>query len=52
MVKQEKNMFICGECGMKYKEKELAEKCQAWCKENKSCNLDIIKHAVKDEKEQ
>ena len=43
-----KELHQCGECGLKYEDKETAEKCQAWCKEHKSCNLDIIKNSVKD----
>lgn len=42
-----KDLYRCPECGFQYKEKEWAEKCEAWCKEHKSCNLEIIKHAVK-----
>ena len=45
---QENILFQCEECGFKYKEKEWAEKCQAWCAEHKSCNLEIIKHATQD----
>lgn len=40
-------VFVCPECGMSYKEAEWAKKCAAWCKEHQSCNLEIIKHAVK-----
>jgi len=39
--------YRCNECGFYYAEKEWAEKCQQWCKEHNSCNLDIIKHAIK-----
>ena len=42
--------FECEECGLLYKEKAWALKCQEWCVKNKSCNLEIIKHSVKDEK--
>lgn len=44
----EKNnlLYQCPECGLKYKEKEWAEKCERWCKKHKSCNLEITKHAV------
>ncbi|MBI4085060.1 MAG: glucose-6-phosphate dehydrogenase [Candidatus Liptonbacteria bacterium] len=52
MVKiiQNKNQILyqCEECGLKYKSKEIAGKCQAWCSEHKSCNLDLIKYAVED----
>lgn len=39
-------VFACPECGLSYKDTEWAKKCAAWCKEHKSCNLEIIKHAV------
>lgn len=45
---QDKGLHQCEECGLKYEGKEIAEKCQAWCKEHKNCNLDLIAHAVKD----
>tara|TARA_B100001971_G_scaffold138572_1_gene128034 strand:+ start:294 stop:437 length:144 start_codon:yes stop_codon:yes gene_type:complete len=43
-------LFQCQECGLKYRDKEIAEKCQAWCKEHNSCNLEIIKDAVEEDK--
>lgn len=53
MVKEaDKNgqkLFQCEECGLKYAKKETAEKCEAWCREHKSCNLEIIKEAVEVE---
>ena len=47
--KKTKEIYQCEECGFKYTEKEWAEKCEAWCKEHKSCNLEITAHAVKSE---
>lgn len=44
----DKELYKCPECGLYYKEKEWAEKCEAWCKEHNSCNLDIISHAIQD----
>ena len=41
-------LYACEECGFKYGEKKWAEKCQEWCGEHKSCNLEIISHAVKE----
>jgi hypothetical protein len=41
-----KTVFICEECGLAYEQKEWAEKCQQWCRENQSCNLEIIQHSV------
>jgi len=40
--------YVCSECGLAYKEEEWMKKCQSWCKEHKSCNLDIISHAEKE----
>jgi len=47
MVKEVNSKFQCEECELFFKDKEWAEKCEKWCSENKSCNLDIMKHAVK-----
>jgi len=40
-------LYKCEECGMEYEEEEWAKKCEKWCRETHSCNIDIIKHAVK-----
>lgn len=44
--KDDSKYYKCEKCGFVYADQEIAEKCQAWCSEHKSCNLDIIKHAV------
>ena len=44
--KDNQTFYQCEECKFLYKDKNWAEKCQAWCKENNSCNLEITKHAV------
>jgi len=41
-------LFQCEACGLKYASREVGEKCEAWCTEHKSCNLDIIKDAVEE----
>jgi len=38
--------YVCDECGFAYKERELAEKCQLWCQQHQSCNLEITQYAV------
>lgn len=48
IINKNRKLYQCEECGFKYDNKEIAEKCQTWCKEHKSCNLEIIKYAVKD----
>jgi predicted ATP-dependent serine protease len=45
--KGDKNLYRCPECGFWYDEKEWAEKCEQWCREYKSCNLEITRHAIK-----
>ncbi|HLD62732.1 MAG TPA: hypothetical protein VI875_02605 [Candidatus Norongarragalinales archaeon] len=45
-LRKGKAVFVCGECGLAYAQKAIAEQCQAWCSEHKSCNLQIIKHAI------
>jgi hypothetical protein len=46
--KEEKTYYQCEECGHIYETEELAQKCENWCQENKSCNLEIIKYSVKN----
>ena len=38
--------YVCEECSLRYKDKETAERCEAWCRKHGSCNLEIIKYAV------
>ena len=39
-------MYTCKECGYKYEDKDWMLKCEEWCREHKSCHLDIIKHGI------
>lgn len=43
----DEKLFVCPECGFSYRDVEWAKKCAAWCREHKSCNLEITEHAVK-----
>lgn len=45
---KDQRLYQCEECGFHYLDRVLAEKCEAWCKERKSCNLDITKDAVEN----
>lgn len=49
--KGNKELHQCEECGFQYADKEWAEKCEAWCKEHQSCNLEITAHAIPQEDE-
>jgi rubrerythrin len=44
--KDNKTLYICEECGFAYEQKEWAEKCQQWCGQHQSCNLEITQHGV------
>ena len=49
-INKDKNIYFeCEKCGLLYPAKTWALKCEDWCSKNKSCNMEIIKHAVKDE---
>ena len=37
-------VYACEICGFRYREKEWAKACEAWCGEHHSCNLEIIEH--------
>ncbi len=44
--KDKRKYYICKECNFAYKEKQLAEKCEEWCKKHHSCNIEITKNAI------
>ena len=44
-------VYVCAECGLTYTDKNWSQKCQAWCAEHKSCNLEIIKHSIQQSNE-
>ncbi len=48
LEKEDKNYYQCEECQNIYETEELAQKCENWCQEYKSCNLEIIKHSIKE----
>jgi len=42
-----KTYYKCEKCGLIYKNKETAEKCQAWCTDNPgTCDPAVSKEAV------
>lgn len=45
------NLYQCKECGLHYKDKDIAEKCEAWCKQHKTCNVEIISHAQENKRD-
>ena len=43
--KENKELYQCEECGFHYEDREFAEKCESWCREHKSCNIEITAQA-------
>ena len=41
-----KKYYQCEACEMYYNSRELVQKCENFCNDKKSCNTEIIKHAV------
>jgi len=39
-------IFLCEQCGMGYKDRETAEKCEDWCRKTGTCSLEITRKAV------
>jgi len=50
LIEDDKQLYQCEACGFHYEDKELAEKCEVWCKEHNSCNLEITVHAEENKK--
>ena len=46
VIKENTKYFMCEECLMYYKTRELAQKCEDFCRENHACSIEITKHAV------
>jgi len=45
-----KELHQCPGCQLYYKKRGWKDKCEAWCKEHHSCNVEIIRHAVENNK--
>jgi predicted ATP-dependent serine protease len=44
MTKDNATFYVCEACGFLYREREWAERCQAFCEEFHSCNIEIMEH--------
>lgn len=49
IIESDKQYYQCEECGFQYANKEWADKCEVWCKEHHSCNIEITAHAIPKE---
>lgn len=41
-----KVLYQCSECGLHYIDQATAKRCEIWCKEHRSCNLEITKLSI------
>jgi hypothetical protein len=41
-----KPVYICGECGLGYRDAKTALECEEFCSKNKACSSEIMKKAV------
>ncbi|MBI4452235.1 hypothetical protein HY637_02300 [Candidatus Woesearchaeota archaeon] len=46
IIKDRKLYFRCDECSFLYENKNLAEKCEEYCKKYHACSTEITKHAI------
>ena len=44
---ESKIIYKCEKCGWLYKNRNIAEECETWCKKHNSCNLKFVKFAIK-----
>ena len=47
VVREEKTFYVCEECGLAFMDKTIAKRCEQYYHKHKSCNLELIKFAVK-----
>ncbi|MEK6908773.1 MAG: hypothetical protein AABX23_01840 [Nanoarchaeota archaeon] len=40
-------LYKCLRCGWIYRDRLTADECEVWCMKHKSCNIDIVKDAIK-----
>jgi hypothetical protein len=43
-----KKVFQCEECKLYYDDKLWAQKCEEWCKNHHTCNIEISKHRIRE----
>ena len=44
--KNGEKVYQCEECRLIYEDNKWADKCEKWCRKNRSCNLNIVKHSI------
>jgi len=44
---KEVDHHYCEDCELVYESRDWAERCEAWCRENDTCNIEITRHSIK-----
>lgn len=47
LKEKKKTYYACGICKFVYETRELAQKCEDFCRAYNSCSLEITKHAIR-----
>ncbi|BAB60647.1 TVG1559742 [Thermoplasma volcanium GSS1] len=50
MAKMDENTYQCEICKLHYKDESDAKKCQDWCSQHNSCNLEITSRSLEASK--
>jgi len=45
-TKDGKTLYLCDLCGLGYLNKEIAQKCEEWCRKTGTCSIEITEKAV------
>lgn len=48
MLRWGRGPYECKACGLHYDDFLTAKVCERWCKDTKSCNIDIVKEAIEN----
>lgn len=46
VVVRGERFYACGECGLIYTSRGLAEECEEWCREHGTCNVDLSRQSI------
>lgn len=39
-------LFQCPECGLHYRQQEIAKQCEEFCKAHNACSIEIMRHSI------
>ncbi|MEK7561626.1 MAG: hypothetical protein AAB541_02080 [Patescibacteria group bacterium] len=41
-----KRQFRCSECGLHYRQQQIAKQCEEYCKTHNACSIEIMRYAI------